>query len=58
MTTAVSLSNETKAIPNRALAAERMGRIVAVTGAHAIILLDATDGFFEENVKGAEIGTK
>jgi uncharacterized protein len=37
--------------------AERMGRIVAVTGAHAIILLDAQDGFFDENARGAEIGT-
>ncbi len=37
--------------------AERMGRIVAVTGAHAIILLDAVDGFFDENHRGAEIGT-
>ncbi len=37
--------------------AERMGRIVAVTGAHAIILLDAVDGFFDENKRGAEIGT-
>jgi uncharacterized protein len=36
---------------------ERMGRIVAVTGAHAIILLDAVDGFFDENHRGAEIGT-
>ena len=37
--------------------AERMGRIVAVTGAHAIILLDAVEGFFDENQRGAEIGT-
>ena len=37
--------------------AERMGRIVAVTGAHAIILLDAVDGFFDANQRGAEIGT-
>ena len=57
MTTATSLSIDPRAIPNRALATERMGRIVAVTGGHAIILLDATDGFFDENVKGAEIGT-
>ena len=57
MTTATSLSIDPRALPNRALATERMGRIVAVTGGHAIILLDATDGFFDENVKGAEIGT-
>ena len=57
MTTATSLSIEPRAIPNRAAASERMGRIVAVTGAHAIILLDAADGYFEENSKGAEIGT-
>jgi uncharacterized protein len=36
---------------------ERMGRIVAVTGAHAIILLDAQDGVFGKDSKGAEIGT-
>lgn len=37
--------------------AERMGRIVAVTGAHAIILLDAVDAFFDDDKRGAEIGT-
>ena len=57
MTTATALSIDPRTIPNRAAASERMGRIVAVTGAHAIILLDASDGFFEENSKGAEIGT-
>jgi uncharacterized protein len=36
---------------------ERMGRIVAVTGAHAIILLDAQDGVLTSQPKGAEIGT-
>jgi hypothetical protein len=37
---------------------ERIGRIVAVTGAHAIILLDATDAFLPGIVdKGPEIGT-
>jgi uncharacterized protein len=35
---------------------ERMGRIVAVTGAHAIILLDAQEGVFGTSAKGAEIG--
>ena len=34
-----------------------MGRIVAVTGAHAIILLDAHEGVFNEGKRGAEIGT-
>ena len=57
MTMASSLSVEPRAVPNRATTSERMGRIVAVTGAHAIILLDVTDGVFEENGKGAEIGT-
>jgi uncharacterized protein len=36
---------------------ERMGRVVAVTGAHAIILLDAVDSFSDENQRSAEIGT-
>ncbi len=40
-----------------AIASERMGRIVAVTGAHAIILLDAHDNVFDPNKRGAEIGT-
>jgi uncharacterized protein len=35
---------------------ERMGRIVAVTGGHAIILLDAQEGVFGSTSKGAEIG--
>ena len=36
---------------------ERMGRIVAVTGAKAVILLDSHDGVFDEDKRGAEIGT-
>jgi DNA helicase HerA-like ATPase len=36
---------------------DRIGRIVAVTGGHAVILLDAHDGVFAENSKGPEIGT-
>jgi uncharacterized protein len=37
---------------------ERIGRIVAVTGAHAIILLDATDAFQAGGIeRGPEIGT-
>ena len=43
--------------PLKDTALERMGRIVAVTGAHAIILLDAQDGFFDQAKRGAEIGT-
>jgi uncharacterized protein len=36
---------------------ERMGRIVAVTGAHAIVLLDYVDTMFMEGHRGPEIGT-
>jgi uncharacterized protein len=36
---------------------ERMGRIVAVTGAHAVILLDIVDTVFSDTTRGAEIGT-
>ncbi len=36
---------------------ERMGRIVAVTGAHAIVLLDYVDTMFSEGHRGPEIGT-
>jgi uncharacterized protein len=36
---------------------ERMGRIVAVTGAHAIILLDYVDTMFSDSHRGPEIGT-
>ena len=39
------------------LASERIGRIVAVTGAHAIILLDAEDAFTPSNEGSPEIGT-
>jgi uncharacterized protein len=37
--------------------AERMGRIVAVTGAHAVIMLDAQDAMFNESQRGPDIGT-
>jgi uncharacterized protein len=37
--------------------AERMGRIVAVTGAHAVIMLDAQDAIFTESHRGPDIGT-
>jgi uncharacterized protein len=36
---------------------ERMGRIVAVTGGHAVILLESHEGVYASNSKGAEIGT-
>ena len=45
--------NRTAAAP----ADERLGRIVAVTGAHAIILLDSKDGNFGNGEKSPEIGT-
>ncbi len=34
-----------------------MGRIVAVTGAHAVIMLDAQDALFNEHQRGPDIGT-
>lgn len=37
--------------------ADRIGRIVAVTGGHAVILLDANEGIFADNNRGPEIGT-
>ena len=37
--------------------AERMGRIVAVTGAHAIIMLDAQDAMFSDAQRSPDIGT-
>jgi len=39
------------------MASERIGRLVAVTGAHAIILLDADDAFSASNDASPEIGT-
>ncbi len=36
---------------------DKLGRIVAVTGAHAIILLDAQEGIFSDAEKCPEIGT-
>jgi uncharacterized protein len=44
-------------VPAAAPEMERMGRIVAVTGAHAVILLDAHEISPGENKRGAEIGT-
>ncbi|MBK8769101.1 MAG: ATP-binding protein [Rhizobiales bacterium] len=39
------------------LPTERMGRIVAVTGGHAVVLLDSHEGVFANSLKGPEIGT-
>ena len=36
---------------------DRMGRIVAVTGGHAVVLLDSSEGVFANVPKGPEIGT-
>ncbi len=36
---------------------ERMGRIVAVTGAHAVIMLDAQDAVFSDAQRSPDIGT-
>ncbi len=36
---------------------ERMGRIVAVTGAHAVIMLDAQDQVFSDAQRSPDIGT-
>jgi uncharacterized protein len=36
---------------------ERMGRIVAVTGAHAVIMLDAQDAMFTDAQRSPDIGT-
>jgi DNA helicase HerA-like ATPase len=45
-------------LPSQVVAdTDRIGRIVAVTGGHAVILLDANDGVFADNNKGPEIGT-
>jgi uncharacterized protein len=43
--------------PAPAQTLERMGRIVAVTGAHAIVLLDYADTMFSDSLRGPEIGT-
>ena len=43
--------------PTAMIDQERMGRIVAVTGAHAIILLDSHEGPGSEEKRSAEIGT-
>ncbi len=36
---------------------ERIGRIVAVTGGHAVVLLDSHEGNFNDTAKSPEIGT-
>ena len=43
--------------PQSSMDADRIGRIVAVTGGHAVILLDSNEGVFADNNKGPEIGT-
>jgi uncharacterized protein len=58
MTTAAQLSPAPPSAIVPALnSAERMGRIVAVTGAKAVILLDSHEDVFDTNKRGAEIGT-
>lgn len=57
MSAATAVSIDQRPVQNHLRTEERMGRIVAVTGAHAIILLDVPDNVFDENRKGAEIGS-
>ena len=57
MSAATAVSINQRPVQNHLRTEERMGRIVAVTGAHAIILLDVPDNVFDENRKGAEIGS-
>ena len=47
----------TPAAATSATETDRIGRIVAVTGGHAVILLDSNEGVFANNHKGPEIGT-
>jgi uncharacterized protein len=59
----MSLSNPRASIAPEHLAAsvqgeiEKVGRIVAVTGAKSVILLDSIDGSFGSNARSPEIGT-
>ena len=55
----MSSSNQSATHASRKMnaASERIGRIVAVTGAHAIILLDADDPFSASPETSPEIGT-
>ncbi len=48
---------QTPAIPHMADAVTKIGRVVAVTGAHAIILLEKNDTLPEDMQKSPEIGT-
>ncbi len=58
MSTAAAFNPQSvKPTPVPATDMERMGRIVAVTGAHAIILLDHVDTVFADTHRGPEIGT-
>ena len=55
MTSAMHTNNSANRRMNAA--SERIGRIVAVTGAHAIILLDVEDAFSATAETSPEIGT-
>ncbi len=58
MSTSLSPAKQPPALaPVPHTSSERMGRIVAVTGAHAVILLDHQDNLFDNTKRGAEIGT-
>ncbi len=53
----IAFANEQAAPKVQAATSERMGRIVAVTGGQAVVLLDSHDNIFDPNKRGAEIGT-
>ena len=53
----IAYANEAAAPKVQALTSERMGRVVAVTGGQAVVLLDSHDNIFDPNKRGAEIGT-
>jgi uncharacterized protein len=53
----IAFANEQAAIKVQPASSERMGRIVAVTGGQAVVLLDTHDNVFDPNKRGAEIGT-
>ncbi len=58
MPSPASLINQNTPPPAVAFSpSERIGRIVAVTGSKAVILLDAHDLVYDSNKRGAEIGT-
>lgn len=53
----IAYVNEVEAPKVQPITSERMGRIVAVTGGQAVVLLDSHDNIFDPNKRGAEIGT-